>query len=131
MSDESSPTPEVFVRAFPAGGAKRRVSSGGGATPFWTKDGPKLIFTTTGNPFSIMAVDVTVQGETLQLGKPQKLFETRLVLPPNGVPYGVSADGNQFALLLPQQDAIPSDPTSITLVFNFFEEIRRTVGPRR
>ena len=133
QADEAAPGSfDVFVRTYPGSGAKRQVSTTGGVTPFWTKQGKELVYCAGGpTVWSVMAVDVSVQGEALLFGNPHKLFDVTLAVPANGIALAASADGNQFTALLPDQSALPAKQTHVTIVFNFFEEIRRALGTRR
>ena len=48
-----------------------------------------------------MAVDIRMDGNKIQSGKPRKLFETRLIVDVDKDQYAVTADGQRFLLLKP------------------------------
>ena len=119
----------VFVRAYPDGGALRQVSNSGGYFPRWTKGGRELVYTAdVANAANIMSVDVAVEGPALVLGKPQKLFDAPVARPANALWFDATADGSRFAMLLTAGQNTQPKRTHVTLVFNFFEEIRRVTA---
>ena len=128
---ELSGYPEVFLRAYPDGGSRRQVSSGPGIIPAWTKDGRELIYLApVGGGHDVMAVDVATADGIVTLGKPQRLFTTRVATPQAAVLYDASADGSRFAMLLQDETADAAQRTHVTVVFNFFDEIRRTLAAK-
>ena len=70
QSDESGEF-EVYVRPFPSGPGKWKVSSGGGTVPFWQSDGRRLFFS---SPKKIMAVDVN-PGPGFSAGIPREVLQ--------------------------------------------------------
>jgi tRNA A-37 threonylcarbamoyl transferase component Bud32 len=62
---------EVYVRAFPGTSAPKRISSGGGTDPHWSRDGTR-IFYRTGS--TIMAVPVRMRPTFTATGPPTALF---------------------------------------------------------
>ena len=62
---------EVYVRAFPGKGAPRRISSGGGAEPHWSRDGTRIFYR---SGTTIMAVPVRTQPTFATTGPPRALF---------------------------------------------------------
>ena len=120
-SDESG-QPEIYVQPFPGAGAKWRVSTKGGQMPRWGPDGRELFYLATDH--KLMRVDIKTAPE-VQIGEPQSLFLTRLKLLTLGtIQYDVSADGQRFLVntLVEEQDTTP-----ITLILNWFEELKRLV----
>jgi eukaryotic-like serine/threonine-protein kinase len=72
QSNESG-RPEIYITAFPAGGAKWQVSSNGGTTPKWRRDGKELFFLDPQD--NIVALDVNTSGNAVKLGAPHTLFQ--------------------------------------------------------
>ena len=85
---------ELYVTAFPGGGAKWQVSTNGGEAGRWRKDGKELFFL---EPLSgnLMAIAVNTSGNAPQFGTPQPLFHVEPNL--NG-PFDVTADGKRFVV---------------------------------
>jgi serine/threonine protein kinase/Tol biopolymer transport system component len=115
QSDESGRV-EVYVQPFPGPGGKWRVSTEGGASPCWARDGRELFYY-YGN--KMMAVEVKTE-PTFTAGKPRLLFEGQF----NSY-YVVSPDSRRFLMI---QAVEPEQPvTRIDLVLNWFEELKRLV----
>jgi len=119
-SDESGRN-EVYVQTFPASGRKWQISVGGGAQPYWRRDGKELFYISPDR--KLIAVDVKSDTTTLEVGSSKTLFQTRLP----GYPgprncYDVSADGQRFLTnnLLGDISANP-----ITVVVNWTAALQR------
>jgi Tol biopolymer transport system component len=110
---------EVYIQPFPSGAGRWQVSTAGGATPKWRKDGKELFFFSTDG--QIMAVDVGQNSASLQLGTPHVLFKATTVSGPSG-PYTVSADGKKFVMntVLPQTLTEP-----LTLITNWPADLKQ------
>jgi hypothetical protein len=123
-ADLPGPT-NVFVRSYPDGGGLRQVSSGGGTMPRWSRRGRELTY--LDGKSGMNAVEVTPEGNTLALGKPFKLFDAAAIPAlDDATTYDVSADGSRFVMLL--TSAKPPERKHVTLVFNFFAEIRKATA---
>ena len=81
----------------------------------WRKDGKELFYKMGDG--QLMAVGVSITGSRVDTTAPKKLFATgsRTGIP-GGNTYAVSADGNRFLVLGPDQD---SRPTPITVILNW------------
>jgi len=93
-SADESGRPEVYVRSFPSGEAKWRISVGGGSEPAWRRDGKELYYLAADG--RLMSVNVRSGGTAF--GAPQPLFPTRV--PTTSSPYRrsyvVTGDGQRF-----------------------------------
>jgi hypothetical protein len=116
VSDESSQN-DVYVRPFPSGGGKWRVSTNGGVEPAWRRDGKELFYLASDRALMSVAMKT---GSTVEIGPPVRLFETRMsVLTSSGYTrnqYVVTADGQRFLINQPPAAAPPSP---ITVVLNW------------
>jgi len=110
---------ELYVQPFPSGAGRWQVSTAGGGRPNWRKDGKELFFISPDG--QIMAVDVSQNGASLQLGAPHALFKAATVVGQNG-PYTVSADGKKFVMntVLPQSITEP-----LTLITNWPADLKQ------
>jgi hypothetical protein len=75
-----------------------QVSSQGGNTPKWRRDGKELFYQATDG--SLVSVEMNRTGDRLDLAAPKVLF----ALPAHyvsGYSYDVSADGQRFLVLAP------------------------------
>jgi serine/threonine protein kinase len=105
--------PEIYITAFPAGGAKWQISSNGGTTPKWRRDDKELFFL---DPLdNIVAVDVNTSGNAVKLGAPHTLFQSVGIQRDFG-PYDVTADGKKFLI---NSGNLKEGTEPITLVQNW------------
>jgi Tol biopolymer transport system component len=110
---------EVYVTDVATAKVRRQVSIDGGNDPVWSPDGRELFFLAA----STMMAAAVVGTDPIQIGAPSKLFD--------GVEsgalytsYSVGPDGR----FLVRQSPRRSKPTNhVTLVLNWFEELRRLV----
>jgi len=110
---------EVYITAFPGGGAKWQVSSIGGAAAKWRGDGKEIFYLDPSD--NLVAVDVNASGSAVQLGTPHSLFQAIGIQREYG-PYDVSADGKKF-LINSGNLKEGSDP--FTLVLNWPAELKK------
>ncbi|HXZ27364.1 MAG TPA: hypothetical protein VEG08_05120, partial [Terriglobales bacterium] len=99
---------EVYVTRFPGPVGKWQISSSGGLSPRWRRDGKELYFITPTR--DLVAVPVNGSGASLQIGSPQRLFTTAGVSNPDFA-YDVTADGQRFLINSLDEDA--SQPISL------------------
>ena len=118
-----SGTAEVFVRSYPGPGGKWQISNGGGLMPHWGKGGREITYVQL--PNQIMAAAIAVNGDALQPGKPELLFEIPIEHISNASWIDQSADGTRFAVLKAADEVRARGITHVTFMLNFFEEIRR------
>jgi Tol biopolymer transport system component len=106
---------EVYLRPFPASGGQHTVSTAGGISPRWRRDGAELYYIAADG--QLMAVSVTTTGKTPELGAPVALFSPRIVSGgtlPIGVAwqYDVAPDG-RFLINVIVGDAVTAPITVI------------------
>lgn len=108
---------EVYLQPFPGPGPRQTVSTGGGESPRWARDGRELYYTTRDKLMAVMIPD-TVE---LSIGAPQFVFEGRYRGDVNAnTPYDVTADGR----FLRVQQVEPDRPlTYIELVLGWSAEL--------
>jgi len=131
-SDESGRL-EVYVRPFPSLGNPRPVSSEGGTNVVWGRNGRELFYVRGVSPEAAELVvhQVGADGTVDPTGRP--LFH----LAPLGLfaaapfpAFDVTPDGRRFVFVQASGEPAPPAPTSIHLVFNWFEELKAK-APRR
>jgi Tol biopolymer transport system component/predicted Ser/Thr protein kinase len=115
-SDESG-NREIYVAAYPGPGGKFLISTEGGTTARWSHDGRELFYR---NGDKMMAVDVQTS-PAFRAGPPKMLFQGNYV---NS--YDVARDGKRFLMIKPP-GAAQSPTDQVTVVLNWFEELRRRV----
>ena len=100
VSDESGAA-DVYAAPFPGPGGKRLISTkqagvGQGGVPVWRPDGREIFYIAPDR--SLMAVEVTVKGTTIEAGLPRVLFGP--IIGVGGRNYAVSADAKRFLTLM-------------------------------
>jgi len=124
-SDESG-VYEVYVRPFPetAGGGKWQISSGGGKTPVWSRDGKNLFFESLDN--RIMVADYSARGESFTANRSRVWCAQQLTANFDEANFDVAPDGKTIEALVPPP-AAEEDKASlhVTFLLNFFDELRR------
>jgi len=115
---------EGYVRSA-SGPGKHLLSVDGGNEPVWARNGAELFYRNQ-NKMMVVAVETEpiFRPQTLQL-----LFEkaaTRNLNETLVAQYDVSLDGQRFLMLEPVE---PVDATEITLVQNWFQELKRLAPP--
>jgi Tol biopolymer transport system component len=94
---------EIFITSFPDLTATRRISTSGGCSPQWRRDGRELFY--LGPHATVMAVDMP-KGPHLEPGAPRKLFEPAMDDPGFCMAqYAVTGDGKRFIILEPVVNA--------------------------
>jgi Tol biopolymer transport system component len=98
-SDESG-QPEVYVRSFPTGEGKQKISIDGGEQPRWRTDGQELFFVgADGKMMAVTARTVAGTKRSFEPAAPQPLFEAHLAQVSAPLfEYDVTADGKRFLL---------------------------------
>jgi eukaryotic-like serine/threonine-protein kinase len=110
---------EIYVSSFPDAGPKITVSTDGGSAPRWSRNGRELFYSAGAK---LMAVDVQTT-PTFHAGRPKELFEG------NYRGYDPAPNGQRF-LVVKLPAAVRQAPSNeVTIVFNWFEELRRRVPP--
>jgi hypothetical protein len=124
-SNASGGETQVYVRPFPdASGGQWQISTDGGSQPAWARDGQELFYVARDG--GLRSVPVS-RDATWVAGTPTRLFHQRYYLGSTAEyarTYDVAPDG-RFLMI---KDAAPdpaSAPTSIVVVQNWFEELKR------
>jgi Tol biopolymer transport system component len=118
QNDESGRM-EIYIASFPGGGAKWQVSTNGGISARWRRDGRELFFLDAAN--NIMAVDVDASGSAVRLGVPHALFSAVGVRRGSGA-YDVTADGKKFLI---NSGDVKESGEPMTLVLNWMADLKK------
>jgi WD40-like Beta Propeller Repeat len=92
-SDESG-RQQVFVLELPEGRGKWQVSTGGGSSPRWRRDGREIFYLAPGA--RLMSSNIDAAGAAFTVGAPRMLFQVPAA---DAGPFEVTADGQQFIML--------------------------------
>jgi Tol biopolymer transport system component len=117
-SDESGRF-EIYVQDFPQPRAKRQISTAGGRTPFWRRDGREMFYLSP--RFEIMAVPIELR-PSFSAGTPNPLFAARLAGASVRARYNPTPDGQRFLLLEP--GGLTALPVT-TVVVNWLAALRQ------
>jgi serine/threonine-protein kinase len=118
---------EVSVRAFPDNGRQVQVSNGGGILPFWSRNGHELLYRTEDQ--RIMVANYTVKGDSFIPQRPRPWYGKRIANIGNAANLDLAPDGRRFVALMPVEVAESRESRShVTLLMNFFDEVRRRVA---
>jgi len=112
--------PEVFVSSFPEAKGKWQVSSGGGYTPRWRRDGRELFFCRTDG--LLMAAEITAGKESFAVGTIRPLSDRRVFQSLNSATYDAFPDGQRFILASVRAGGLHSP---LTLVENWPSELKK------
>jgi serine/threonine-protein kinase len=117
---------EVYVRAFPDDGSQVQISNAGGTMPVWSRNGHQLFYRTGDQ--RIMVSNYSGKGRAFLADKPRIWLRKQLVdigLTPT---FDVAPDGKRVVALMPADSGAPRENQNhITVVVNFFDEVRRRV----
>ena len=111
---------EIYITAFPAGGAKWQVSTSGGTSARWRRDGKELFFLDPAD--EIVAVDVNASGNAVRLGVPHALFQNVGIAQREYGPFDVTADGKEFVL---NGGSLKEGGDPFTLVLDWPAELKK------
>jgi serine/threonine-protein kinase len=118
---------EVYVRAVLDKGIRVQVSNAGGMMPVWSSNGRELFYRTEDN--RLMVANYSVKGDAFVAAKPQIWCERQLASTGLRVNFDLAPDGKRFAVLMPVEGAgLRVRQSHVTLVLNFFDEVRRHVA---
>jgi len=119
---------EVYVRPFPGPGGKWQISSGSGFFPLWSRKAKELFYRTFDE--RIMVISYSVSGETFRAEKPVLWSEGQFTTRGNDRNFDLHPDGKRFVVLKSPQGLDQPRNDKITIVFNFFDELKRKLPPR-
>jgi serine/threonine-protein kinase len=121
---------EIYVQPFPGPGGRVQVSSDGGNLALWSATKNEIYF--AGNQQQrMMVASFTIAGNVFTPAKAQPWTEARFSMAPPIAAFGpgfdLHPDGRRFAVApaVNQGNAGGQSPSTIVLVFNLFDELRR------
>jgi serine/threonine protein kinase len=116
---------QIYVVPFPGPGGKWQVSTDAGVDARWSKNGHELFYLTGGE---LMGVPYSVEKNSFQPGKPEKLFEgNRFEMRAPLGSYDVTSDGQHFVMfqLTGGRTAAASGPT---VALNWIDQVSQLVA---
>ena len=124
FSSDESGRQEVYVIPFPGPGGRWLISSDGGTSPRWRRDGREIYFLKRD---TLMAAAVNGQGSVFQAGTATRLFDANFRTENyqgygTGSLYDVAPDGQRFLINIVA--AAESAQTPLTIVTNWTSLLR-------
>jgi len=122
---------ELYVVPFPGPGGKWRISTVGGKSPIWSRNGRELFFQDLETE-KIMVTSYTGTGDAFAPAKPRLWSDNRLLALGRLQSYDLAPDGKRFAVVLYADGTAEQKlSTNLTFLLNFFDELRRRVPAQR
>ncbi len=118
---------EVYVQPFPSPGGKLQVSTGGGRSPKWSRNGKELFYRTADS--KIMVVTYSATGNSFQADKPRLWSPGQFTSLGLFLNFDLHPDGKRFAVLKAPGAGDASKANKVSFIFNFFDELRSKVPP--
>jgi serine/threonine-protein kinase len=116
---------EIYVKPFPAGMGRWQISIGGGSYPFWSNNGRELFYETADN--RIMTMNYSVDGGSFVPGKP-RMWSDKQLFYTGSSNLDLAPDGRRFAVLaLPETPPGEEGTVHVTMLFNFFDYLKRII----
>ncbi len=123
-TSDASGTTEVYVQPFPGPGGKWQISTSGGLYPVWPRNGGELFYESVDN--HIMVTDYIVKGDSFLPGKP-RLWSQRQIFDSGSVHMDAAPDGKRVVVFQAPETAENKGNVHVTVLLNFFDELRRRV----
>jgi Tol biopolymer transport system component/predicted Ser/Thr protein kinase len=132
-SSNESGNSQVYVRAFPDKGGQWQVSSNGGTSPIFSRDGKSLFFYDVPDD-RMMVAGYSVKGDSFVVEKPHVWTSHSVSLTMNGAvgaQYDLAPDGKRIAVASYAGGASQQDAGHVIFLENFIDELQRRVplGP--
>ena len=114
-SDETGKR-EIYLRPYPGPGTAIKVSTSGGSSPVWRRDGRELFYINQTN--KTMAAEIQSTGSSVTIGAVKELFARTPIM----AEYDVFPDGKRFLI---NRLIEPSETDPVTIVVNWMEKLRK------
>jgi serine/threonine-protein kinase len=119
---------ELYVGPFPGPGRPSQISTGGGYNAKWSPNGKELFYSTGPIKDSqIMLVNYTTSGDSFNAGKPHLWSPAHFDARSHLGTFDLHPDGKRFAVLKAPATEQTAAVNKVNFIFNFFDELRRTV----
>jgi serine/threonine protein kinase/WD40 repeat protein len=126
-SSNESGSSQVYVRAFPDKGGQWQISSAGGTSPIFSRDGKSLFFFDVADD-RIMVASYSVKGDSFVGEKPRVWSGQSVALALSGAvgaQYDVAPDGKRIAVANYAGGPVQQDAGHVIFLENFIDELQR------
>jgi Tol biopolymer transport system component len=120
---------QVYVRAFPDKGGHWQISSNGGTSPIFSRNGKDLFFYDPADD-RIMVVSYSVKGDTFVTEKPRVWSGQSVALALSGAvgaQYDLAPDGKRIAVATYAGGSSQQDSGHVIFLENFIDELQRRI----
>ena len=113
---------ELYVTSVEHGG-KQQLTNDGSSTSRWSRDG-KTIYYVGGRDQFVTTLPITARGDTLEVGKPQRLFALPVQVPSSFYSMAVDSagDGRRFIV---NSSGERADQSRVVLITNWMERVKK------
>jgi len=130
-SDESG-GPEIYVRPFPGPGKAVQISTDGGSSPAWSKNGNEIFYRNRG---AFWAVRFEVREGVFSVKEPVELFSGRYLGASPDRSYDVTADGKFLLVKFPDREVLRAARAQfyvdrIRVIQNWFIELEERAAAK-
>jgi Tol biopolymer transport system component/predicted Ser/Thr protein kinase len=128
-SSNESGSSQVYVRAFPDKGGHWQVSSDGGTSPIFSRNGKDLFFFDVPDD-RIMVASYSAKGDSFVAEKPRVWSGQSVALAMSGAvgaQYDVAPDGKRIAVATYPGGSTQQDAGHVIFLENFIDELQRKV----
>ena len=128
-SSNESGVSQVFVRAFPDTGGHWQISSDGGTSPIFSRNGKELFFFDVPAD-RIMVASYSAKGDSFVAEKPRVWSRQSVALTMSGAvgaQYDVAPDGKRIAVATYAGGSTQQDAGHVIFLENFIDELQRKV----
>jgi serine/threonine protein kinase/WD40 repeat protein len=128
-SSNESGSSQVYVRAFPDKGGQWQISSNGGTSPIFSRDGKNLFFYDVLDD-RIMVTSYSVKGDSFVAEKPRVWTSHSVSLTMSGAvgaQYDLAPDGKRIAVATYAAGSTQQDAGHVIFLENFVDELQRKV----
>lgn len=124
---EANREEEIYVQPYPGPGARRLISTKGGAEPVWSPTGREIFYRSVDGT-RMMTVGVQTN-PAFSASQPRLLFEGKFYFHQGGYypTYDVTRDGQRFVMVEPEQRIIDNQ---LFVTVNWLDELKRRVPLR-
>ena len=126
-SSNESGGSQVYVRAFPGKGGHWQISSNGGTSPIFSRNGKDLYFFDVPDD-RIMVASYSAKGDSFVGEKPRVWSGKSVALTMNGAvgaQYDVAPDGKRIAVATYAGGSAQQDAGRVIFLENFVDELQR------
>jgi Tol biopolymer transport system component len=110
---------EIYIQSFPTPSVKSQISTDGGRSPRWRRDGKEIFYIAPDQ--KLMVVSVMALSKSVEISRPAPLFEIAVSGDPRRQQYDVTGDGQRFLV----NSIAAESETPVTVVLNWTAGLKK------